>query len=628
MFTDFRHIFALGLLVLPLFILPDTQDPALFPRLVLLALILAAVSLAVLNSGRRQLLPIDTGFTGPIWWLVLAYPAIVLIASLGSHLFSESLMVLARVLMWTGLIIVLNLALRLRPDSLTLWLHTVVIVSIALPILALLQYYEITLTGLPSGSPPAATMANRNLLASALLLMLPMVALDLYRSSGPWRLLAAVAIGLQVGIVVLTNSRSGWLALAILLPIVVAGGWRVSRMRGLNIGVRLSYASAWKTILIVGVAAAVLFATPLLRRTDQQSVTDRMATAFQTDQGSVAERLLLWDRTIRMYMDNPLIGVGPGQWKLHINSYGTSGLRSAEGEVLFQRPHNDFLWILAETGPIGLVAFLALLAVFLAAGWRIFTDVPDPDLRLIGLLLGCVVLVFAIVSTFSFPYERIFHLVLLAIAMAGLWSVLPFDATPQLPGIGRLARVTLLVITLLAVATAVSGYSRVLSEWRIVEALQERSQSNWPQVTTLALDAETWLSKIDHSATPYAYYAGLGLYGYGRIPDAKEAFERAYRVNPYHLHVINSLATTLETMEQHREAAGYFEKALAISPTFQPALLNYAATLYNVGQYRKAHNLISMVDPEMSPKRYQEYKTRIEQQLADTTTTDTTTSQP
>ncbi len=623
MLRDFKHIIALGLLALPLLVLPDIQDPALLPRLVLLGLIVALVSLVVIYVGRRQPLPVDTGLAGPIWWLMLAYPAIFLIASIGSQVYSESLFVLLRVMLWTGLVVLLNVGLRLRPYSMRLWLHTVVLASIILPVIAMLQYYDIAFTGLPSGSPPAATMANRNLMASALLLMLPMVALDVYRSRGVWRTLGLVAIGLQASVIMLTNSRSGWLALAVVLPVVIYGGWRISRTLGMNIATRLEYASAWKAILMVSLVAAVLFATPWLRRSDQESVVGRLAAAVET-KGSVGERLLLWDRTIKMYMDHPLLGIGPGQWKLMINKYGTTGLRSETGDILFQRPHNDFLWILSETGPVGLLIYLALLAVFLAVGWRIFTDVPDPQIRLYGLLLGCVILVFAVVSTFSFPSERIVHLVLVALAMAGLWAVMPFGATPAGPGLGRIANTTLMILVVIGIAAAAGGLSRLQSEREIIKAIEERNKSNWPQVIAHARKAETWLARVDQSATPYAYYQGLGLFGQGRIPDAKDAFERAYDINPYHLHVINSLATCHEAMGQHREAAHYFEQALSIAPTFQPALLNYAATLYNVGQYQKAHNLISLVNPEVNPRRYQQYKASIEARLADTTANDTT----
>jgi O-antigen ligase len=625
MLRQSKYLIALGLLALPLVVVSGTQDPALYPRLMILAGVVAVVSLLTWFLGRRQPLPVDSGLSGPLWWLVLAYPIVMLMTMPGSRVPSESLLVVLIVSLWAGLVVLLNLTLRLSPEAMRLWVRAVVLVSIILPVIALLQYYDLAFTGLPAASPPSATMVNRNLLASALVLMLPIAALNLYRSTGLWRNLSSVAVALQVSVIILTNSRSGWLALVIILPLVIAVGWRMSVSRGLDIITRLAYASGWKTILVIGLTAAVLFATPWLRRADQDSVVARLAGVVHTDQGSVAERLLLWDRTMKMYLDHPAAGVGPGQWKLHINHYGTAGLRSADGQILFQRPHNDYLWILAENGPLGLLAYLALLAGFLAAGWRIFKDAPQPELKLTGALLGLVILAFAIDSTFSFPRERVVHLVLVALAMAGLWSVIPFGTESSQPGLGRKANTTLFVLILLGAATLLVGYSRLNSDRLIVQAIAERDRSNWPEVTALARQAETPLATIDQSATPYAYYAGLGLYGYGRIPDALEAFQRAYDVNPYHLHVINSLATCHEAMGQHREAAHYFEEALAISPTFQPALLNYAATLYNVGQYQRAFRLISLVDPKVNPRRYHEYKASIEAMLSDTTAVDTTT---
>ena len=85
---------------------------------------------------------------------------------------------------------------------------------------------------------------------------------------------------------------------------------------------------------------------------------------------SIEERLKLWTKTLNMISENPLLGVGIGNWKIIIPSYGTTGLRSEQGEVHFQRPHNDFLWILAETGIISLLfytGFFVIIAIYAKA---------------------------------------------------------------------------------------------------------------------------------------------------------------------------------------------------------------------------------------------------------------------
>ena len=64
---------------------------------------------------------------------------------------------------------------------------------------------------------------------------------------------------------------------------------------------------------------------------------------------------------------NPLLGVGLGQWRLVFPLYGKiqKFRESGEGlvEIFFQRPHNDYVWVLTETGIIGLLSYLAILGI-------------------------------------------------------------------------------------------------------------------------------------------------------------------------------------------------------------------------------------------------------------------------
>ena len=85
------------------------------------------------------------------------------------------------------------------------------------------------------------------------------------------------------------------------------------------------------------------------------------------------ERLGLWRRTLAMYRAQPLFGVGPGNFQVYFPAYAEPGAR-ADGvmtaKIVPRRAHEDLLERLAETGPLGLAALLAVYVVGLAIAVR------------------------------------------------------------------------------------------------------------------------------------------------------------------------------------------------------------------------------------------------------------------
>jgi hypothetical protein len=83
----------------------------------------------------------------------------------------------------------------------------------------------------------------------------------------------------------------------------------------------------------------------------------------------VRTRLGLWRRTLAVYREHPLTGVGPGNFPvlfpLHAEPRAAAdGVMSAT--MVPRRPHNEVLERLAETGPLGLIAFGALFVTAFA----------------------------------------------------------------------------------------------------------------------------------------------------------------------------------------------------------------------------------------------------------------------
>lgn len=183
---------------------------------------------------------------------------------------------------------------------------------------------------------------NPNDLALNLASFLPLAMINV-RRPGPlaWRLLCAGISLLMLVVVVLTQSRSGAIGtVAMLLAFVI-----VARL------------------LTPGTIIAAIIAGMLALPVVPESFWNRMASitdASKDTTGSRAERRLLLDQAILVFLDNPITGVGMGQFQ----NYYDPGLRTRWHET-----HNVLLQLATELGVAGLAIFVFLVVRAFGAAW-------------------------------------------------------------------------------------------------------------------------------------------------------------------------------------------------------------------------------------------------------------------
>jgi putative inorganic carbon (HCO3(-)) transporter len=138
-------------------------------------------------------------------------------------------------------------------------------------------------------------------------------------------------------------------ALAILFA--VSEGAMVGLAAGLvTLGLLVKPLRAPTLVVIIAASLAVMAVKPLR---DYAS----MLVALRDDSGSV--RKIVWQESLDMLYDHPVFGAGLSGYRLVLEPY-----HQARHIEIFMYPHNVLLNFWSETGIIGLVGFLWLLAVF------------------------------------------------------------------------------------------------------------------------------------------------------------------------------------------------------------------------------------------------------------------------
>ncbi|MFK7786718.1 MAG: O-antigen ligase family protein, partial [Crocinitomicaceae bacterium] len=273
------------------------------------------------------------------------------------------------------------------------------------------------------------------------------------------------------------------------------------------------------------------------------------------------ERLMIWQNSLELAKEAPIFGHGSGDWKIEILRTSLERLGS-ENQVFFQRAHNEFIHTLVENGIIGV---LILIAFYVYSIFSIIRSSISFQMKLFS-LTG--VLSFLIISNLSFPLERV-ELVFLLF----LFLLPSFKSVEQRKS---LINYSLLGMTIMCLFFAVSWIR------------QERNFFLFKSEDEIDLTENISSFTLDGTSTPVSFYEGNYYFSRQKYQQAKTSFEEALERNPYHVHVLNNLASTQSLTGQIEEAKANYERLFSIDSTFTEGLINAASVCFNSGDSEQA----------------------------------------
>lgn len=156
-----------------------------------------------------------------------------------------------------------------------------------------------------------------------------------------------------------TEASGAWLGLLAGLAVIAA---RDPKMR------RATLAAGIAVVLVCGIWL---------------SHTGRLASTFSPTETGTSDRWVMWQAGAKMVAARPLLGHGVNTFMANYLDYWVGG------ERMPRYAHNCYLQVAAETGLIGLAAFVALLGLIWRRLWAALTPpLADQQMWLLGLLGG------------------------------------------------------------------------------------------------------------------------------------------------------------------------------------------------------------------------------------------------
>jgi hypothetical protein len=228
-----------------------------------------------------------------------------------------------------------------------------------------------------------------------------------------------------LGLILFWGERSRllrWLALTCTLLVTVGFVLAFSRGGALGLLALVACMMLMRIIdarrLVFVAAGCMLVLAALPQYWNRLASIGTVASLFSEDSGeptdgAVKGRITEMWAAARVFLDHPLVGVGPGMFKSYAQEYSQDvALKRLDTG---RRAHNLYLEIAAENGALGLAAFLGMLLMTLAGLGAVRRELARRDPELANLATAYLLSLVAYASTGMFlhiAYIRYFFIIL------------------------------------------------------------------------------------------------------------------------------------------------------------------------------------------------------------------------
>ena len=411
----------------------------------------------------------------------------------------------------------------------------------------------------------ALFLGSPNLIATALMLLAPLVVALLLRRGARW---AGLGLGVAAALATfVSGSRGAYAGIAIGLVVTVLLFITRRGTPGPSASA-VTLALRRRPILLVPVvafvAAGVVFAPSVIQRFEQ---------------GGADLRFDLWRSALTIFGAHPVLGAGPGTWvqlKVAANPPGVPNL-------ILPHAHDMYVQAAAELGVVGLVA-LALLAVAILrrlwAGWRSDRWFETGAVIVsLGAFAGQ-----SIVDNFSnLPFVCLIIATLVAWVDGGLSLDAGEGASADVPvapsGRSSWRAALVPVAGLLAMALVVPTLVRIdRAAARAQQGNDAALQGNW----SIAGDAYNDARTTDPGFTLYEIQTASALARVQRTAEARDILAQAAETDPVAVNVIG-LAVLEEELGDRETALADVHRAIALGNGQAVVALNAGLIAERIG---------------------------------------------
>ena len=392
---------------------------------------------------------------------------------------------------------------------------------------------------------------NRNVTAAALAIQLPMVIYGILRFERRWKYISLVALFLGVTALFYIGARSALLSFSIIMTVLIIYLIYDGRIHNtLTRNIKQIILPVFGILIIGGLLVlntnrivtgqmnsyTQILSTPSLDKTGKIFVPDKkVARSSGFDNG----RLIYFEMATDDILANPLLGVGIGNWKLSNKDKFFAASR-IDKFIYPLRVHSDLLQVFAETGILGGIAYLLMLAVLAFGILALLFRKSDKEERWIYLTLTLALMAYGVDAALNFPLERTPIQGLFAIIAASIVVFIGIEASQkaalkQLP-ITKAMLLGIGIVLLTATVFSFMKYQSYVNQNYILSDILDKNlmTDRYAYSYEQALDRLDGFYEIAGVGRPNEHVKGMYAMSEGRIDLALDHLSKSIAQAPNH----------------------------------------------------------------------------------------------
>ncbi|MEQ6119637.1 O-antigen ligase family protein [Reichenbachiella sp. MALMAid0571] len=618
----------LNWIIVLMFVLPfvysgKSMEPSLSPRFIFESSFLLVYHLYFFGIRRERYFINFQKIASYAFLLASAFVLWSVVTTLSSINFEESVYEVSRNVLNLLLLFTVVHAVVNSKMNFMVFCRMVAIAVIIHGFIGLDENFEWGNTKFPGGVSPHGLMANRNLFGSAMALMFPFVIYLVYKGKGFWRGIGTFSMICLIASIVVAQTRAAWISAMLVFMIAVVGVLIfLPDLRKRTISVFVIGCSGLAVIFGLIKYHELLNERPQKRnRKVELSENNKKAEVkeesnttkkenqeevsilkkINTNSESINERLVVWQESIGIIKDHPVLGVGPGNWKVTVPYYRIGGIRNDYGKIVRIRPHNIYVQVLTENGIIGFLLYYGSWVLVLTCALIVLFKSEKPNQKLMMIMLTAGFASFALDGMFSFPLERYEHTLFLFVMMGlAIGSYLNHfkNQKEEEPGYAKWTRLLLIPIAGFLAWNIFLGMERHRFEYHMnrAKAYQKRKDNN--KIIKEVMAGKSKYVSLDPNKDPLEIQSAMAYKNLKVYDKAMVEAKQALLYNPHSTRNLNTLGTIYTETKKYDSAIITYKKALYYAPYYEVTLKNLALNYLYSKDYKSCLETLEQFDIE------------------------------
>ncbi len=405
-----------------------------------------------------------------------------------------------------------------------------------------------------------------------------------------YTILSIIIISLQTLLLIYLKTRTSWIAYIIILTLLLCFVFAFYRQE-------VNYKRLFLSLLIAICLSGIIY-WEVLEDSGRERIglKDTFSSIIDKDYYTNKARINFWNATLKMFMENPITGIGRGNWQGLYPKY--DGHFYTDANIVMNsavNPHNEYLEILAEYGILGFVIFTA----FILTGLYLLLINGKKEIIIMPFLLTSVGIIIAMF--FSFPAENVWAYFVFMISMAVGYSGVYNKFKGSNNGMSY-------IVAIIGFAFLVSGiwfgFMKHYNEKTYLEAMQLKTGSNYAKMLDKLTSVSDFYYPVDMNKMPVDYYRGIGYFELKQYEKALELFRSARERMKYYPMIMNNEAAALYMTGNYEEAEKRYNEIRNIFPNYIEPKINLLAFYVNQKRIREAIEIISEIETKSFDSKF------------------------